>query len=162
MNLFNKVKTDNKIFATIRGAKILAFILVALSPLQYIIGLYDAYVLRKRLELKFNGQVCYLEHILNDMFDPTFRRIFITDPDALVNSPPILFNIADNQPSILLFNIGDGGASNTAVAFNIADFATQFDFVLHIPTDLTSQQLSIKKTLDAYKEASKYYQIKLF
>lgn len=162
MNLFQRVITDNKIFATISGAKILAFVLVALSPLQYIIGLYDVYVKRKRLELKFNGQVCYLEHILNDTFDPILRRIFITDPNALLNAPPIIFNIADNQPSIALFNIGDTGAANTAVAFNLADFATQYDFVLHIPTALNSQQLSIRKTTDSYKEASKYYQIQLF
>ena len=161
MNLFNRVIADNKVFQILNGLTLAAFVKVLLSPLQRLLDLLDAYIAAKRYELTFNGQICYLEHILNDKYDPILRRITITDPPQLLITPLSIFNIADEKPSILLYNLGDIRPNSTANSYSIADFTTQVDFILNIPNDLVTQQNAIKKTCDAYKEASKYYTINL-
>lgn len=161
MSLFEQILAQNGVFSILSGTRLLAFVEVLLSPLQRLMGLHDNYVSDKRYELSFNGQVMYLEHILNDKYDATLRRMYISDPNPLVNQSPIITNITDNQATLTLYNIGDTGLVNSPRFYNIADLTTQFDFVLNMPTTLENQLNSIQQTLDAYKEASKIYQINL-
>ena len=162
MNLFERIKTENTVFQTLVGVKFAAFVTVLLSPLQAVCNAFDVYVTAKRYELSFNGQVCYLEHILNDKFDNTLRRINITDPPQLTIEPLSISTIQDGQTAFLLFNLSDTRPNGTANIFNIADFVTQLDFILNVPTDLSGNINPIKKVCDAYKEASKYYTVNLF
>ena len=161
MTIFQKILAGNRVFSIVSGAKIIAFVEVLLSPLQSIQDAYDVFITAKRYELSFNGQVQYLEHILNDQFDNTLRRISITDPASLGNESPYIFNFVDNAPTLIIFNIGDSGLANSPRFFNTVDLTVQYDFVLNVPTALNPLLNAIKKLCDSYKEASKIYQINL-
>lgn len=153
----SKNSSRKQSFRHLSGSKIHAFLGLILSPIQRLLDMYDTHIAQKRYELSFNGQVMYLEHILNDRFDMTQRRIYITDKDPLDNAPAIIFNIADSTETAIIYNIGDAQAAQSLIAFTFADIENQYDFILNVPNALSSQNLRIRKTLDQYKEASKEY-----
>jgi hypothetical protein len=157
MNLYERILAENRVFDILSGSKLHAILQVILSPLQRLLDLYDTHIATKRYELSFNGQVIYLEHLLNDQFDSTQRRIYISDPNPLDNAPAILYNLIDNSETAIIYNMGDAQANDSLIAFNFADIQNQYDFILNVPNDLSNLNLRIGKMLDQYKEASKHY-----
>ena len=59
--------------------KISAFLYLILHPLKAVNILFDQYKTDTNYKLIFNGQIVYLEHYLNDIYDNTQRRIYIQD-----------------------------------------------------------------------------------
>jgi len=113
-----------------------AWVRVLSTPLQTLNNDIEAYKTKIRYELQFNGQVIYLEHRLNDAFDPTLRRIYIDDPLPTNIQPNIVTNRADNQPTIIVRNRIEG-SSITVGLYNIIEIQTRWDFVvLRHPYDI--------------------------
>ena len=78
-----------------------------LKGLQDINDMFDDCALETKYLMNLTGQVIYLEHYLNDLFDPDLRRIFISDDSILL--APYLYTIADGHtPVWYLYNIADG------------------------------------------------------
>lgn len=159
MTLFQKIFAENTVFNTLSGEKLLAFVEVILSPLQSVRDAYDSYIAAKRYELSFNGQVIYLEHVLNDTFDNTLRRIYLSEPSNLGAQSPVVYNFSDDYDSMTVYNFTNTGSANTPRFYNTADLTIQYDFILNLPFALSTKENAIKKLLDAYKEASKKYQV---
>jgi hypothetical protein len=159
MNLLEKILGANSVFSILSGSKLHALLQVVLSPIQRLWDAYDAYIASTRYDLSFNGQVIYLEHILNDAYDNTQRRIFISDPDPLDNAPAILYNLSDSSETAIIYNLSDAQAVQSLIAFNFVDIQNQYDFILNVPNALSAQNLSISKLIDQYKEASRHYLI---
>jgi hypothetical protein len=157
MTLFQKIIAENTVFNIVNGSKILAFVELILSPIQSVRDKFDAYIAEKRYEMSFNGQIIYLEHLLNDRFDNTLRRITITDIEPLDNVPAIIYNFVDNSETAMIYNIGDVAIAQSLMAYGFLDINIQYDFILNVPTALAAQNLQIKKMLDQYKEASNQY-----
>ncbi len=57
----------------------LAWLRDLISPIVYLQGLFNAFRRDTLYYLSHNSQVCYMEAVLNDTFDNTLRRIYITD-----------------------------------------------------------------------------------
>jgi hypothetical protein len=164
MVVLDVIRDGNNIFhSVLRGGKMAAWLRIIVYPIQFISDKFDAFALDKREELRYNGQVIYLEKLLNDRFDNNLRRITITDPTASVVPLPVVFRIEDDAwfNSVVINNWGQSLASDTFLIFNYADVQTQFDFVVNVPNALSPYTGVIDGLVKQYKEASKVFQINL-
>ena len=135
-----------------------AWIKVILSPVQSLITLYDAYVLNKRNELKYNGQVMYLERCLNDKFDPINRGIYIDDAVASGIVPVFIYNVAENQETVVIYEANETEA--TTIIYENNELYGE-DFVVFVPVSVSNLigHRRIKAVVDFYKITSKSFKI---
>jgi len=134
-----------------------------LSPLQTLNKLFKAYTDDIMYHLYLTGQVIYLEHYLNDLFDAEQRRIYISD-GALV-LPPYLYTKDDysrhnNIPILYLYNKADGEAP--FYLYNKVAYDVQEEFIINVPSDLpiTSYlENRIRAATNKYKQAGAIYSI---
>ena len=63
----------------LRKAVLIGWLEALTAPVRYVQGLFDANRAANVYLLEHNSQVCRMEAVLNDAFDETDRRIFISD-----------------------------------------------------------------------------------
>lgn len=109
-----------------------------------------------------NGQVVYLQKVLNDAFDNEFRRIYIVDSFAI---EPLWVYPEANQRDIYIGEVGD---SETVYVYDESIFDdSDVDFIVVMPIelmpatdyDLNIVEIQIKSLVNYYKLASKRYKI---
>jgi hypothetical protein len=137
---------------------------VLLSPFQHVNDWLVSLTHHIRYRTAFTGQVILLEHLLNDIFDPVSRGIYITDGNAIpisityleseINTPPIYTWLeVETQltPSIFTFM-----ESELEVSY--------FDFVVHVPIGLglVPANARLHAWVKKYKIAGKRYTINLY
>lgn len=113
-----------------------------------------AFVASKDYELAFNGQVIYLEHVLNDVFDAVERRIYITDYDS---SPrKYLFNKDEDNEITYLFN-KEEDSDEVYFMNNQEEFG--YSFIVHVPAGQVSNYDLFRAWVNRYKLRGKSYGI---
>lgn len=136
-----------------RQPVLMAFLYVLLSPVIYCASLFERFRTDTDYRLTHNGQVCYLTAVLNDRFDPTLRRITITDVEPLRGN--ILYL---REESTFLMAPRRSG---TAVTINRRGFSgsDSVDFAVIVPATLrgTFPQNQMQALINTYKLASKRY-----
>lgn len=70
-------------------------------------------------KMSFNGQIIYLEHVINDRFDPTQRLIYIENVNSIVGL--YLYNKPEIKPKNYIYRKWD-----VAHTYQIGEFA-QYD-----------------------------------
>lgn len=109
-----------------------------------------------RYKMYVTGQIVYLEHYLNDIFDANQRRIYIDDGDASV--PLLLYNKAE----VLHFDVHNKSEGQVdPVLLNRADFADQVDFNIIIPWNniSTTEENKMKAHVIKYKNSGKRFKV---
>lgn len=138
----------------------LAWIKSMLAPLQSLNARLVDLVEGFRYRMLHTGQVVYLEHYLNDLFDPVLQRIYIDDDTPTL--PVHLFNKADGL-DLTLYNNADG--EPPLYIFNAADFDSQFDFVVMVPAAILLTPIfqdQVRAAVGRYKQAGKRFKIENF
>lgn len=108
--------------------------------------------------LNLTGQVIYLEHYLNDLFDADDRGIYITD-DSLV-FPPFLYRNVDTIPvgeELVLYPDSD-----PIILYNHFDYYDQGSFVVNVPGTLPLNPIlenRIRAAVNLYKQAGVKYTV---
>lgn len=141
-----------------RRPTIASILFSAVTPVSYLHLLFLNFRKATNYRLSHNGQVCYLRAVLNDAFDPTQRRITLSDV-AGTHEPFLLYWRSENNAKriyrrdqskeMILNRRGFGGTDS-------------FDFVINIPNELNLSADDItrlKALTDTYKLVSKRYQI---
>lgn len=144
----------------IRGAKNVAWIGALLAPMQSLNALFVVLATGIRYYLGFTGQVGNLEHLLNDQFDDTQRRIYITDPAGTYVFTTFVFNAIEQQPTATIYNTSEVSASATAVLRNLSEvFAAGIDFIVKIPVSLNTSAFKTKMgaLINRFKQAGRTY-----
>lgn len=156
-NPFNYVKQAVPSF--IRGAKLLSYLKALLAPLNTLIVLFNTYVSNSRYLANFTGQEVYLEHLLNDRFDPVQRRIYIDDGVAAI-LPPFVFNKVEQRP-VYVYNKVE---NQPLYIYNKTEYGVGNDFIVYVPNAIlnTLTQTQIEATVLLYKLASKQFSIQGF
>lgn len=139
----------------LRGANILAFLYSAIKPLVDIQTAFYQFYQDKKYELTFNGQVIYLEHLLNDKFDNTLRRIYIGDASQTPNV--FVFNKSEGNEPVYLFNNSE--YQSETYLFNASEETPGVDFFVFVPIGLSYNLNLMIKYLNKFKTAGKRYQI---
>jgi len=140
----------------LRKSLVVAFLRAMVTPVSILQGDFNFFRRQTAYDLSINGQVCFLEKMLNDNFDDYDRRIYIDDANSFQrlfiytreeNNPIKLYTREENKP-IYLFNPED-----------FADGGFDFYIVLN-GVILTEQQLVYMRILtDKYKIVTKKYKI---
>lgn len=107
-------------------------------------------------ENKFNGQVIYLQHVLNDQFDPVDRLITIED-QANIDYDYLYLNAEGGQSSYVYLD--SEGASPYYLNLQ-AEYTGATHFVVKIP-NTGINQIELKSWIDKYKLAGKQYEIEI-
>jgi len=128
-----------------------------LAPLQTLNSLFREYVADIRYSMYMTGQVVYLEHLLNDLYDSVSRRIYIEDGEG--TQPMLLYNKAETPESEVIRNKAEGGIDS--VLYNRVESFGEVDFVVVLPfgeiPDFWDAQ--IRANINKYKIAGKRYRI---
>lgn len=127
----------------------MAFQSLLISPVSRLARLFEIYRGDTNYRIRHNGQVCYLRAVLNDMFDPTLRRITIEDLDPM--SELVIWQRKENRPVML-----------GQIRINRRGFGVNgYDFVVICPIALRSaiDENRMRTILNQYKLASKRYTI---
>jgi hypothetical protein len=107
--------------------------------------------------LSITGQITKLVLLLNDKYDKTQRRIYITDGQRgdevyifLENEVKdlSLYTTTENQP-IYIFNSGEVGANKA-------------HFIVHVPLSIQFDEAAMRALINIYKIPGKRYQIQKF
>ncbi len=136
----------------------LAWLRSLMAPLQSLNSTFVDYVADVRYRLRLTGQVIYLEHYLNDLYDNVERRIYITDGDAIL--PVFIYNKADGQEPIDIYNKSEMQAP--LYLTNKSEFDGNVDFIINIPYDTATTPIlldKIKASTNIYKPAARRYRI---
>lgn len=140
-----------------RKVKIDSWLYIILQPITYLNNLFYQFKEVTNYKLKFNGQVIYLEHYLNDLYDPSQRRIYIEDTSN--TDPNYIFNRVELLPALILYNQSE----NTPVYFlNNNEYTEQIDFIVKIPSGININSDLLRLEIDYYKQAGKKYKIETF
>ena len=151
--------TDNGLSWTVEGeSRQIDWIRSLIQPIQQLNDKVKQYTDDVYYRLNLTGQVIYLEHYLNDLFDKDQRRIYLSDDNLVL--PPYLFNKSDGEAVLNLYNEADG--ETPFHLYNKQDYFNQGSFVINVPAAiiLTQSMLNrIKRATNQYKQAGVSYSI---
>jgi len=142
----------------LRREKLLNWLKVLVSQIQTLYNAWKSYHDDVDYRTGLNGQVCRLEGVLNDAFDPELRRINITDTNEyLVN----LTHTDEAQDPLPLYMPDTGYNDDIVVIHDDSSYANSgYDFNVNMPVNLnTNDEYRLKSILSTYKLASKRYKI---
>lgn len=142
----------------LRMSAVFSFVYACVSPVAYLHVQFKKFMADTNYKLVHNGQHCHLRGLLNDAFDPTQRRIFLSDV-AGTHEPLLLYWRSENKAKRIYWR-----SENKEVILNRRGFGAVngYDFVINVPNDLnlTTDDITRLRTLtDTYKLVSKRYQI---
>ena len=86
----------------LRKTKLVEFLYSIIKPLQTINDSFSLFRNDIDYALSFNAQIIYLEHFLNDKYDPNLRRIYITDVANIKHN--YIYNNVESFTPIYLYN----------------------------------------------------------
>ena len=144
----------------LRQPKVSDLLKAMIAPLQSLNLRFNQLVQNTFYDVSFNGQVVYLEHILNDRYDNGQRRIYIEDGLQL-DLPPYLYNKIEQRP-LYLFNKVE--QPSTIFLYKKEDYRSEDDFIIYVPLSIYSAALeqAIKSLVKRYKIAGKRFSIQTF
>jgi hypothetical protein len=141
----------------LKNELLLAFIEVTKNVIVKLYNqFYDHFNLVK-YDLTFTAQVISLEHLLNDYYDNTLRRIYIDDELDEINI--FLFNKSEDNEDTYLFNKSENQES--IYIFNDAELKNIKDFIIYIPSDVIYSVNQLTRLVDTYKSPGKQYSIEI-
>lgn len=146
----------------LRKPAIKAFLNALLKPIQSSHTDFLTYRKNVLYRLKHNSQIVYMEAVLNDAFDNTFRRIRIQN---VAFRDPMFFYEPEENREVYFYNPED---MMPKFFYELEDFEGDgYDFVVCVPPVLRPNNLQDENALlikmqgliDYYKLYSKNYQI---
>lgn len=127
-------------------------------PLRRILNEYYDYRKTNELLIHMNGQVIYLEHILNHYFDAQNKSIYIEDATD-VEEPVVFYNKQEGNEKTYLYNDLESAADT--YFFNVQELELWPDFIIYIPSAVVFDQQMLKSIVNRFKLASKNYIINI-
>ena len=129
----------------------LAWLTLLLSEVKSLYNTFISYKAALIYDTAHSSQVIYLEHILNDIFDRTLRRVHISDGDAAPaemfmynqdeDNPKYIYNSSETSaPNVYIYNKSEGNGTNG-----------YSDFKVMVPQSLTFDMNYMKAMVLKYK-----------
>jgi hypothetical protein len=130
--------------------------LAAFKPIKELNVEFKLWKDRLDYDLRFNGQTINLEHVLNDLFDNSSRRIYIQDT-SIVNYVYVS-NKIEGSGRLYLSNKSETTAPDVYFE-NRTEQTNQIHFKVMVPSSLGFSVIQMKALVDKYKIAGVKYQI---
>lgn len=140
----------------LRTTTVLQILKSILLPIKSMIVMINTFRTATTLKLSYNGQVCSLERLLNDRFDPINRDIFITDAVSVYTV--IAYPSEDVDRRIII-------SQTPMIAYDESIIGQNLNkFIVNIPESNEVRLLKnqIIATVQLYKLAGKVFIIKFY
>ena len=153
---WNILALDN-IPTALRKPSVAAIAQILLKPINSIYYKWHNWRKENIYKLEHTGQVCSLRGSLNDVFDPTLRRIYIGD--GQMNPTTYVYTEAELQD--LYTNTETEVDTETMYVYTESETAdTGLDFIVYVPASIVNAQLpGLKAHIEFYKAGGKRYTI---
>lgn len=145
--------------AAYRGSNLADVIFALTKPLRSLNITFKSHKDSVDYDLQFNGQTMNLEHVLNDKFDPSLRRIYIEDV-SYINSVYVA-NKVEGSVTLYLANKSETTVPPVYLE-NKIEQTGQTHFRVMVPASLTFSMIELRALVDKYKLASKIYTVQTF
>jgi len=136
----------------LRNGVMMAWLKALVSPVVYLKGLFDTNRANNLYNLAHNGQVCYLQAALNDVFDDVSRRIYITD--GQYDDPLFIYRAIELKP-VWLGRVSEEGSTtypDPEVLYTAAEtYLLGVSFVVHVPSAVTFDMAHLRAVVDKYR-----------
>jgi len=137
-----------------------AWLKALIAPAKYVYNLFVANRNKNLYEVGHNGQVFSLENVLNDVFDPISRGIYITD--GVFADAVYIFVDIEEKP-VYIATVGELPVTGyDAPQFLFTDMETGsmgFQFIIHVPTGVEAlpiyDVLRVRGLVEKYRLPSK-------
>ena len=141
----------------LRKKRMYAFLCVFLYPFYWLCKMFKDYRKTSMRKLNVNGQVAYIEKMLNDEFEFENREIYITDSDAL--KP----NVADmyRDPSVTMTIYPESSEEKLYLESGDESIKSE-DYIVNVPSFLADKLEVIKTIVEYNKPAGRTYKINLY
>lgn len=142
---------------SLRKRKIFAIISIFLLPLIFIYTLFKSYRKQAIDKLNINGQVIYIEKVLNDRFFLKNREIYITDIEG---KESYLYHRGEEQIPSYLHKRSEGAEKKYIQQRGEGNYSG--NYMVNIPSFLSAYESEIKNLIDYYKPAGRTYVLKIY
>lgn len=152
------VTTGGAIWGSEGSGRHLDWVSSLAKPIQDLNNWMNIYASNVYYLLNLTGQVIYIEHYLNDLFDADLREIYIEDDSLLL--PPFLYLKEDNIPDSEMLYLYPN--TNPIYLYNQIDYYSQGSFIVYVPVRLllTSEyENRIRAAVNRYKQAGVGYKV---
>lgn len=154
---------DNNLRPDFKKPRLLALLKSYLKPIYELSQIFTAYQTETLDRISHNGQIIYMEHRLNQLFNNDAPGIIIVDTANV--EYVYLANVSEGLPPVYIHNVGE--AYPDIYIGNMAEYAAQFDFIVQVPAALYSELQSnnnqglnsMSTIINMYKIAGKRYKI---
>lgn len=141
-----------------RKVKRIALLRSILSPLQYLNTVFNTFRTNTHYSLRFNAQVIYLEHFLNDQYDPGDRGIYIEDNANIEYT--YIFNKDEAVEPQYLFNSSE--AEPPVYFYNRIDYDADFDYIVKVPVGVSFSEIEMRNKILRYNAAGRRFKIETY
>ena len=145
-------------------AKLVAYLRSVIAPVQDISdNLYNLQTSTMSF-LDYNGQHLALENYLNDLYDNTQRRIYITENNKINELTVIdLYKQNENDPTpISIYKQGESPLVPFALYLQTETLGVTYNFTINIPASVTFDSTTLTRLVKNYSEAAKTFNIITF
>jgi len=145
-------------------AKIVPYIRSILAPIQELSDDLLAFQISTVTYLDYTGQHLALESLLNDIYDPDQKRIFITENNIVngaINLDLYLEGETDPTP-ISLYLQGESSPIPFSLYLQGESISSTHNFTINIPAIISFDSNIISKQVKRYSEAAKTFNIVTF
>lgn len=152
INLFRLIR--QLLPARLMNSILVAYLDALVTPID---GLYSQFLLRREAhlyDLTISPQVCFMEKALNDRFDSSARRIYISP--GIHREQIYIFTDAENINTDIRSEVEN---SNKYIYTISESGIGGADFIINIPVNLRYGIPEIRALVDRYKLAGKTYYI---
>lgn len=140
----------------LRTNRVVALVMACIAPLVDLDNAFQRMMKEKLYRLSHNSQVCYLRAVLNDKFDNSQRRIYITDFEG---REQIFFwpeaDVRDVDLSVVQYFWPDSAYVDSGT-----------DFTVHVPDGMVnnsdSEYAQFIALINEYKLPGKNYKVENF
>lgn len=162
MNFSQIIKIEFKKLAVLttfvewRKSKFMSFVWSLIAPVEDANRRFLKFRTKSIYKVVHNGTVILLTKVMNDLFDPEERRIYITD--SLSITPLRIYTKAETRPLYI-------GKKYIRQQFEQGDLGTDFYVIFPlalkpaVEVDIYNLENRIKSELNYYKLATKKYKI---
>jgi len=154
MDFFN-IDFDNLVWTNLpirlRQPIQFAWLKALAAPVKYVYNLFMTNRANSLYLLGHNSQVCYIEATLNDTFDTSLRRIYITDGSAM--APVNLYLVTEADP-VWLGKVSEEGTTSyldPVPLYTESETIVRIGFIVNVPASITFDMARMKALVDLYR-----------
>lgn len=141
----------------LRKKRLFAFLCVLLSPLYMLVQAFQAFRKQSESNMNINGQVIYIEKILNDTFFLTNKEIYLSDiPDRQ------LYLYTRNEGNQTLFFLRDERNAERLYIKQRNEGTMGSNYIVNVPSFLKDQVEEIQRIVEKYKPSGRKYIINIY